>query len=71
MLPSFFQRSFGMGPQEIGFWLAGAMGGGSAVGALAGGAVANRLYTRSPRAGLWLGFWTTLASAPLLTAGPS
>ncbi len=66
-LPSFFYRSYGMGPAEAGFWLAGVKGFGSAVGALAGGAVASNLYARDPRAGLWLGFWTTLASAPLLT----
>ena len=66
-MPSFFQRRYGMGPEEIGFWLAGAMGVGAAVGALAGGAAANLWYSRFPRAGLWLSFWATLASAPLLT----
>lgn len=67
-LPSFFHRTYGMGPREIGLWMAGAMGVGAAAGTLAGGAAANRLYARAPRGGLWLGFWTTLASAPLLTA---
>jgi predicted MFS family arabinose efflux permease len=67
-LPSFFQRSYGMKQAEIGFWLAGAMGIGAAVGAMAGGVAARRLNERSPRGGLWLAFWTTLASAPLLTA---
>jgi predicted MFS family arabinose efflux permease len=67
-LPSFYQRSYGMSASETGFWLAGAVGAGAAVGALAGGALANRLAARWPGAGLWLSFWTTLASAPLMTA---
>jgi predicted MFS family arabinose efflux permease len=67
-LPSFYQRSYGMTPSEIGFWLAGAVGVGAAVGAIAGGALTTRLSVRWPGAGMWLSFWTTLASAPLLTA---
>jgi MFS family permease len=67
-LPAFFHRSYAMGLEEIGFWLASTAGVGAAAGALAGGAISNRLYGRSPQAGLWLGFWTTMASAPLLTA---
>ncbi len=41
---------------------------GAAVGALAGGALANRLAARWPGAAMWLSFWTTLASAPLMIA---
>ncbi len=67
-LLSFYQRSYGMTPSEIGFWLAGAVGVGAAVGALAGGVLATRLSVRWPGAAMWLSFWTTLASAPLLTA---
>ncbi len=66
-LPAFLARSYGMGSAEIGFWLAGVIGAGGAVGVAAGGALANRLNARRPQYGLWLGFWTTLASAPLLT----
>jgi MFS family permease len=35
---------------------------------LAGGALANRLAARWPGAAMWLSFWTTLASAPLMIA---
>jgi MFS family permease len=67
-LPSYYQRSYGMTPAEIGFWLAGAVGAGSAVGALAGGWLTNRTHARGQAAGMWLSFWCALASAPLLTA---
>ena len=66
-LPAFLARSYGVGPEEAGFWLAGVLGVGTAIGALVGGAAADLFYARAPNAGLWLGFWTTLLSAPVLT----
>jgi MFS family permease len=66
-LPSFLHRSYGMGSEQIGFWLAGVMGLATAAGALAGGAISNRLFRGAPRRSMWLSFWATLLSAPLLT----
>jgi predicted MFS family arabinose efflux permease len=61
--PAFYMRVYHMKADEVGAWLGLAIGFGTIVGVLIGGVVGDRLNRRRHGAGLWLVFWSVLASA--------
>lgn len=63
-MPSFLVRSHQMQSGEIGSWLALIIGGGGAIGSLAGGYFADRLSKRDMRWQMWLPAICVLLAAP-------
>lgn len=63
--PAFYQRSFGMKPEEVGLWLGVVLGLGNMVGTLIGGYATNRIAKDRFDGGLRLAFWTIAINFPL------
>ena len=63
-LPSFFDRSHGLGTMQIGTWLAFVIGIPQALGLLSGGFLADRLSRRDARWPLWMSCGVVAASSP-------
>ena len=63
-MPSFLDRSYGMGPGEIGTWLAPIMGFGGGAGALLGGRLVDGLSRRDERWYMWLPAGAAFIAAP-------
>jgi predicted MFS family arabinose efflux permease len=66
--PAFYMRDYHMKAAEVGAWLGLAVGGGTIVGVLIGGAVGDRLNHARPGAGLWFVFWS-LAVSTVVSVG--
>ncbi len=63
-LPSYFNRSHGLGAAEIGTWLVFVIGIPQALGLLSGGLLADRLSRTDLRWPLWMSCGVVLSSAP-------
>jgi len=64
-MPSFLDRTYGMGSGEIGSWLAPIIGFGGGAGTLLGGRIVDVLSRRDERWYMWLPTITTFFAAPL------
>jgi len=68
-LPAFMLRSHAMSLTEVGFYLGTIGGVGGVAATLGGGAVADALAHRDPRAPLWFAAASVAVAAPVLLAG--
>ncbi len=64
-MPSFLDRTYGMGSGEIGTWLAPIIGFGGGAGTLLGGRLVDLLSRRDERWYMWLPAAATFCAAPL------
>ncbi len=63
--PAFYMREYGMSASAVGAWLGLALGGGTIVGVLIGGALGDRFNRAEPGKGLSFVFWAMLVSTPI------